>query len=73
MFKVYISNLPMQGEELTRTETFEEAKAYVAEKFAIVYGEDDEHNEECADFFVKFPKGGTAVVCVEPVDFRGAV
>lgn len=70
MFKVYVSNGALASRELTRTATFDEAKAYVAENFEIIYGEDDDDNVECADFFVKYAKGGTDIICVEPVGFR---
>jgi len=70
MFKVYKSNGMLLPTELTRTETFEEAWAYVETNYKILYGGKDEAHEGCADFFVKLPKDGTAILGIEPVGFK---
>lgn len=70
MFKIYKSNGVLLPTELTRTETFEEAWAYVETNYKILYGEKDEAHDGCADFYVKLPGGGTAILGIEPVDFK---
>jgi len=56
--------------ELTRANTFEEAWDLVTTKYTVIHGEKDEEHEGCADFYVKLPEGGTAILTIEPVDFK---